>query len=40
MRTGVLLAVGTPRQIMEGAQAATLEQAFLTYAGSSAGAHG
>jgi ABC-2 type transport system ATP-binding protein len=40
MRTGVLLAVGTPRQIMEGAQAATLEQAFLTSAGSSAGAHG
>ena len=33
MRNGVLLAVGTPQQIMSGAQAATLEDAFLTYAG-------
>jgi ABC-2 type transport system ATP-binding protein len=34
MRNGVLLAVGTPQQIMAGAQAATLEDAFLAYAGS------
>ncbi len=37
LRAGVLLAVGTPQQIMDGARAATLEEAFLTYAGSSNG---
>jgi ABC-2 type transport system ATP-binding protein len=37
MRNGVLLAVGTPQQIMSGAQATTLEDAFLTYAGSDSG---
>jgi ABC-2 type transport system ATP-binding protein len=34
MRNGVLLAVGSPQQIMEGARASTLEEAFLSYAGS------
>jgi ABC-2 type transport system ATP-binding protein len=37
MRQGVLLAVGTPQQIVSGAQAATLEEAFLAYAGGYAG---
>jgi len=37
MRNGVLLAVGTPQEIMAGAQATTLEEAFLTYAGATTG---
>lgn len=37
MRGGVLLAVGTPQEIMAGAKAATLEDAFLTYAGGANG---
>jgi len=32
MRSGLLLAVGAPRQIMESAHSADLEQAFLAYA--------
>ncbi len=37
MRNGVLLAVGTPQEIMAGAQATTLEEAFLAYAGATTG---
>ena len=37
MRQGVLLAVGTPQQIMDGAQAPNLEDAFLAYAASRTG---
>jgi ABC-2 type transport system ATP-binding protein len=38
LRNGALLAVGTPQQIMNGAQAATLEDAFLAYSGNPKGA--
>lgn len=34
MRSGVLLAAGTPQELTTGAQANTLEQAFLTYSGT------
>jgi ABC-2 type transport system ATP-binding protein len=34
MRGGALLTMGAPQQIMDGAHAATLEDAFLTYAGN------
>lgn len=37
MRNGMLLAVGTPAQIIAGAKASTLEDAFLAYAGSYSG---
>lgn len=37
MRNGALLAVGTPQQIMARAAAATLEDAFLAYAGAASG---
>lgn len=37
MRQGVLLAVGTPQQIMDGSGSANLEEAFLSYAASRTG---